>query len=167
MQRKRIDELIAVYRDGLPSDTLPFWIDRAVDHEWGGFTACLDRDGTVIDTDKGVWQQGRTAWLFGELYNNLAPKEEWLALTQHGIDFIERYCFDPADGRMWFHVTLPCCTIPIEAECSFCLDSHHPIISLQGSPSAVIVFRILHPILASTLCDANPLARIAGPKMIL
>ena len=62
---------------------------------------------------------------------------------------------------------LPCCTIPIEAECSFCLDSHHPIISLQGSPSAVIVFRILHPILASTLCDANPLARIAGPKMIL
>ena len=63
--------------------------------------------------------------------------------------------------------SLPCCTIPIEAECSFGLDSHHPIISLQGIPSSVIVFRILHPILASTLCDANPLARIAGPKMIL
>ena len=62
---------------------------------------------------------------------------------------------------------VPCCTIPIEAECLFGLDSHHPIISLQGIPSAVIVFRILHPILASTLCDANPLARIAGPKMIL
>ena len=62
---------------------------------------------------------------------------------------------------------LPCCTILIEAECLFGLDSHHPIISLQGIPSAVIVFRILHPILASTLCDANPLARIAGPKMIL
>ncbi len=105
MQRERIDELIAVYRDGLLNDTLPFWINHAVDHQWGGFTACLDRDGTVIDTDKGVWQQGRTAWLFGELYNNLAPKEEWLALAQHGIDFIERYCFDPADGRMWFHVT--------------------------------------------------------------
>ncbi len=66
-----------------------------------------------------------------------------------------------------FRSLLPCCTIPIEAECSFGLDSHHPIISLQGIPSSVIVFRILHPILASTLCDANPLARIAGPKMIL
>ena len=63
--------------------------------------------------------------------------------------------------------TVPCCTILIEAECLFGLDSHHPIISLQGIPSSVIVFRILQPILASTLCDANPLARIAGPKMIL
>ena len=35
-------------------------------------------------------------------------------------------------------------------------DSHHPIISLSGIPSAVIVLRILHPILASTLCAANP-----------
>ena len=70
---------------------------------------------------------------------------------------------DSSDSRQ----QLPCCTIPIEAEYSFGLDSHHPIISLQGIPSSVIVFRILHPILASTLCDANPLARIAGPKMIL
>ena len=35
-------------------------------------------------------------------------------------------------------------------------DSHHSIISLSGIPSAVIVLRILHPILASTLCAANP-----------
>ena len=30
---ERIDELIAVYRDGLLNDTLPFWIDRCVDRE--------------------------------------------------------------------------------------------------------------------------------------
>ena len=53
------------------------------------------------------------------------------------------------------------CTTPIEAESSLGPDSHHPIISLSGIPSAVIVLRILHPILASTLCAANPLARIA------
>ena len=53
---------------------------------------------------------------------------------------------------------LPWCTTPIEADSSLGPDSHHPIISLSGIPSAVIVWRILHPILASTLCAANLLA---------
>ena len=42
---------------------------------------------------------------------------------------------------------MPWCTTPIEAESSLGPDSHHPIISLSGIPSAVIVLRILHPIL--------------------
>ena len=63
--------------------------------------------------------------------------------------------------------TLPWCTTPIEAESSLGPDSHHPIISLSGIPSAVMVLRILHPILASTLCAANPLARIAEPTIAL
>ena len=64
-------------------------------------------------------------------------------------------------------VVLPWCTTPIEAESSLGPDSHHPIISLSGIPSAVMVLRILHPILASTLCAANPLARIAEPTIAL
>ena len=46
-------------------------------------------------------------------------------------------------------------------------ESRHPIIWLSGIPRAVIRLRILHPIVASTLCVARPLARIAGPKMVL
>ena len=46
-------------------------------------------------------------------------------------------------------------------------DCHHPILKPSGIPSAAMVFRILHPILASTRCDASPLARIAGPPMAL
>ena len=65
----------------------------------------LDRDGTVVDTDKGVWQQCRFTWLLGELYNNVEPREEWLELAKHGIRFIDEHCYDPSDGRMWFHVT--------------------------------------------------------------
>ena len=63
--------------------------------------------------------------------------------------------------------SLPWCTTPIEAESSLGPDSPHPIISLSGIPSAVMVLRILHPILASTLCAANPLARIAEPTIAL
>jgi N-acylglucosamine 2-epimerase len=101
----RIDQLISTYRDGLLGDTLPFWIEHGVDREFGGVMTSLGRDGTVIDTDKGVWQQGRFTWLLGELYNNVEQRAEWLELAKRGAKFIDDYCFDPQDGRMWFHLT--------------------------------------------------------------
>ena len=105
MDEARREALMATYRDGLLGDTLPFWIEHAIDPEYGGFMTSLDRDGTVIDTDKCVWQQGRFTWLLGELYNNVEQKPEWLELARHGAEFLDRCCFDPSDGRMWFHVT--------------------------------------------------------------
>jgi len=98
------EQLLTIYRDGLLNDTLPFWINHCVDREYGGFMFCLDRDGTVIDTDKGVWTQGRFTWLLSTLYSEVEPRAQWLELARHGLDFIRRYCFD-SDGRMFFHVT--------------------------------------------------------------
>jgi N-acylglucosamine 2-epimerase len=95
---------MAVYRDGLLDTTLPFWFPRSLDREQGGFLVARDRDGTLLDEDKGVWQQGRTTWLLGELYNNVEPCDPWLDWCRHGIEFLDRHCFDPADGRMWFQV---------------------------------------------------------------
>lgn len=105
MDANRQGELLQVYRDGLLHDTLPFWMSQCVDHEHGGFMTSLNRNGAVIDTDKSVWQQGRFTWLLGELYNNVEPRDEWLHLARHGAEFLDRHCFDPEDGRLWFHVT--------------------------------------------------------------
>lgn len=98
------EHLMQIYRDGLLHDTLPFWIDHCVDREYGGFMFFLDRDGRVMDTDKGMWHQGRFTWTLANLYNTVEPREEWLELAAHGIDFIRKYGFDD-DGRMFFHVT--------------------------------------------------------------
>ncbi|MHB8899157.1 MAG: AGE family epimerase/isomerase, partial [Thermoguttaceae bacterium] len=100
-QRHRLE---AVYRDGLLGDTLPFWIDHCVDREHGGFMICLDRDGSVLDTDKGMWQQCRFTWLLSTLYNTVERRDEWLELARHGVEFIRRHGFD-SDGRMFFQVT--------------------------------------------------------------
>lgn len=97
--------LLEVYRKGLLEDVLPFWIQYGFDAAHGGFMTCLNRDGTVIDTDKGVWQQGRACWLFAKLFNHVDRREEWLNLARNTGDFLERYCFDAQDRRMWFHVT--------------------------------------------------------------
>lgn len=97
-------DLIPIYRDGLLNDTVPFWLQHGIDRQHGGFFTALDRDGTLVDTDKGVWQQGRFTWLLGELYNEVEPRAEWLELARLGADFLSRHCFDLTDGRMWFHV---------------------------------------------------------------
>ncbi len=104
MTSERKHHLLSTYRDGLLNDIVPFWTTHAVDREEGGFIVALNRDGSVLDTDKGMWQQGRFTWLLSTLYNTVEPKEEWLALAKHGIDFIDRHGFDD-DGRMFFQVT--------------------------------------------------------------
>ena len=101
----RIEQLIHVYRNGLLEDTLAFWFPRCVDEQHGGFMVARNRDGSLLDDDKGGWQQCRATWLLGELYNSVEPRDEWLRWCRHGIEFLDRCCFDPADGRMWFHLT--------------------------------------------------------------
>ena len=99
------ESLREVYLGGLLNDTLPFWLSHCVDREHGGFMMALNQDGTIVDTDKGVWQQGRFTWLLAELYNTIEPKQEWLELALHGAHFLSQHCVDSVDGRMWFHVT--------------------------------------------------------------
>ena len=97
-------QLIHTYRDGLLHDTLPFWIDHCIDREHGGFLFSLDRDGSILGTDKPLWIHSRFVWLLSTLYVTVEPRPEWLELARHGIDFIQRHGFDE-DGRMFFLVT--------------------------------------------------------------
>lgn len=69
----------------------------------------LDRDGSILDTDKGMWQQCRFSGLLATLYNTIERREEWLALAKHGIDFIRRRgsLSSRIKGNMWkgpFHL---------------------------------------------------------------
>lgn len=100
----RINELIAVYRDGLLHDTIPFWFPRSIDFEGGGYITSLDQDGSILQTDKPVWFQGRIAWLLATLYETVEKRAEWLEWSRHGVDFLTKHCFD-SDGRMFFSVT--------------------------------------------------------------
>lgn len=105
---ERLINLERDYRGALLDDTLPFWMKRCtdfIDPLYGGYMTCRDCDGSIVDTDKGVWQQGRTAWLFAKLYNSCEQRDSWLEVAGAGIQFLEKHGFDPVDGRMWFQLT--------------------------------------------------------------
>ncbi|MBL8823279.1 MAG: AGE family epimerase/isomerase [Planctomycetia bacterium] len=95
--------LASFYRHALLDDVIPFWLRHGIDREHGGFLSALDRDGTVIDTDKSIWIQGRGAWMFATLYNTVEKKSEWLEATRSGVEFLRRHgsCGD----KLYFTVT--------------------------------------------------------------
>ena len=89
------------YRAALLEDVIPFWERHSVDREHGGYFTCLDRDGSVFDTDKFVWLQARQVWTFATLYNRLEQRPAWLDIARHGADFLRAYGMDAA-GNWYF-----------------------------------------------------------------
>ena len=83
-----------------------FWLDHGMDKEHGGIYTCLDRKGEVYSTDKSVWMQARTAWIYAYLCHVYGKKQEWLDAAKSCLDFMEKYCINPnAAGRLYFSVT--------------------------------------------------------------
>lgn len=91
------------YKNDLLHNIMPFWMEHGFDREHGGVYTCLDRDGTLIDTTKSVWFQGRFGFIAAFAYNNIEKNPAWLEASKSCIDFIEQHCTD-ADGRMYFEV---------------------------------------------------------------
>lgn len=104
LDRDRLNALATMYRGGLLDDVVPFWLRHSLDDEFGGIMTSVDRDGTVIDTDKGLWQQGRFAWLMATLHHQVEPNAVWYSAAESTIGFIRAHGFSP-DGQMYFQVT--------------------------------------------------------------
>ena len=94
----------ASYRSDLVNNILPFWLEHGLDRKFGGVYTCVDRDGTLMDSTKSVWFQGRFGFITAFAYNNIERRAEWLEVSKSCIDFIIDYCCDE-NGRMYFEVT--------------------------------------------------------------
>jgi N-acylglucosamine 2-epimerase len=97
-------EMSARYRSELLNEVLPFWLEKSQDRDYGGYFTCLARDGSVYDTDKFVWLQGREVWVFAMLYNKLEKNEEWLACAEQGARFLAEHGYT-GDFDFYFSLT--------------------------------------------------------------
>lgn len=101
---RTLGQIRALYDTQLKDSILPFWLEHGMDREYGGISTGLDRDGSMIETDKSVWFQGRALWTFATAYRTVEPKAEYLEAATSLVHFLEDHCFD-TDGRMFFRVT--------------------------------------------------------------
>ena len=92
------------YKADLTENIMPFWMEHGWDKVNGGVYTCVDRDGSLIDSTKSVWFQGRFAFICSYAYNNVEKNPMWLEAAKSTLDFIEKHCFDE-NGRMYFSVT--------------------------------------------------------------
>ena len=92
------------YKKDLTENIMPFWMKYGLDRENGGVYTCVDRDGSLMDTTKSVWFQGRFAFICSFAYNNVEKNQKWLDAAKSTLEFIEKHCFDE-QGHMYFSVT--------------------------------------------------------------
>jgi N-acylglucosamine 2-epimerase len=88
------------YKDQLLDNTIPFWLLKSLDKEFGGYFTCLDRTGKVFDTDKFVWLQCREVWTIAMLYNQIEKKRDWLEFALQGANFLTKHGRD--EGGNWY-----------------------------------------------------------------
>ncbi len=92
------------YRNELLRNIMPFWMKHGWDRKNGGVYTCVDRDGSLMDSTKSVWFQGRFGWMTAYAYNHMEKNPEWLEASKSCCEFLEKHCFDK-DGRAYFAVT--------------------------------------------------------------
>ena len=88
-------------RKDVTEDILPFWMKFGWDRRNGGVYTCVDQDGTLMDTTKSGWFQGRFAFTCAYACNALGKNRTWLKAAKSTLDFIDAHLFD-ARGRAYF-----------------------------------------------------------------
>lgn len=92
------------FKSELLDSCIPFWLNNAIDTQYGGILNCLDRYGKIYSEDKSVWMQGRCGYMFSYIYNHIDKNQQYLDIAKSCIDFATNHCID-SDRRMFFTVT--------------------------------------------------------------
>ncbi len=92
-----LPELRQTFYEELFKVQLPFWDKNGIDHEFGGIMCSLDYDGTLVNTDKLMWFQGRAMWVYSFLYNHFGQNAQCLEIARQTKEFVFRYAQQP-DG---------------------------------------------------------------------
>ncbi len=78
-----------------------FFLSHGIDLDRGGFMCSLDHDGTLVDTNKFHWFQGRGVWIFSHLYLHFDKNPRYLEVARKSCDFMLRYFPQDKEKMRW------------------------------------------------------------------
>ncbi len=88
----------------LLGDILPFWLNYAVDHEYGGFRGQIANDLTIDPlAHKGLILNARILWTFAKAYK-VYGGDVYLRTAQRAYDYLRRYFWDAKFGGVYWMV---------------------------------------------------------------
>ncbi len=94
-----------IFRDTLQHKILQFWIDHALDAEYGGLLGRLNRQGEPIPPgDKSVVLISRALWSFSEAYRRY-PDPAYQRMASACLKFLREKMWDKEHGGYYFLVS--------------------------------------------------------------
>ena len=88
----------------LTTKLLPFWMERSVDAEYGGFLTCFDRDGKPTgETTKTLLCQERMVFTMASAHRAGLGGGKCLDIARQGLEFTIEHFWDEEHGG-WFWV---------------------------------------------------------------
>ena len=95
----QIKNLLSEMKVHLEEGVIPFWLERAVDPEFGGFRTNFDADGKPLPCpEKYLNTQCRFIWWFSTLSRRYPTNPRFSAIARRGFEFLLRYFWDSKNG---------------------------------------------------------------------
>lgn len=103
--QKNISEFKKQLQRELKENILPFWSNRMVDHNHGGFYGRISGTGHLIpEADKGGILNARILWTFSSAYLQVKNRQ-YLETAKRAKDYIQKYFFDPEFGGTYWTIS--------------------------------------------------------------
>jgi len=91
-------------RDVLTQNILPFWLDKMMDYQRGGFYGRMDGQGVLYpEAERGAILNARILWSFSAAYRVLR-KPEYLEAALHAKDYFVSHFIDADYGGVFWSV---------------------------------------------------------------
>jgi mannobiose 2-epimerase len=92
------------FRDNLLNCILQFWIDHAIDCEYGGAIGWIDQQGKPVPPGtKSVVVEGRTLWSFSQAFRRY-PLPAYKEFATHTLQFLREKMWDAKRGGYYWMV---------------------------------------------------------------
>ncbi len=89
----------------LSENIAPFWYDKSLDREHGGYIIHFDSDGQRRGTGtKMIVTQARTVWLFSRMARAGYRQQEYLDAAELGYRFLKDKMWDTTNGGFYWEV---------------------------------------------------------------
>jgi mannobiose 2-epimerase len=97
-------ELRTAIQDELDRNLLPFWRERSVDVERGGFIGEMANNGALRpEAPKGLILNSRILWTFAALYRNQGDARD-LSLARRACEYLLNHFEDPRHGGFFWRL---------------------------------------------------------------